>query len=147
MLSHFLRGILIALLVCGGCAYEPIAREVRIYRPGEPDPQTTTAPFKGTYILVRGARTPESQAMLQADLHKGDPLGFRVLPSGEIEAVAGTRTVVITPAEHVWIGTPSHRELEVGKTLIVVAIVVGAIVTVVFLAAFLNADAGSNHTL
>ena len=142
MLNHFLRGILAALLTCGGCAYQPIAREVRIYRPGDPDPQTIAAPFKGTYILVRAAGTPNSQAMLQADLYKGDPLGFRFLPSGEIEAVAGVRTVVITPAEHLWIGTPSHLELEVGKTLIVVAIVVGAIATVVFVAALLKSDTG-----
>ena len=142
MLNSFLRGILVALILSTGCVQAPIAREVRIYRPGETNTRTSTAPFDGRYVLVREPGKPHSQGLLQADLREGDPVGFRVLASGEIEAVAGARAMVIEQVEHLWMGTPEKGDLNVGKTIATTAIVIGIVAALVIVGMALGGSGG-----
>ena len=59
-------------------------------------PETTTnvgkAPRNGTYLLFT-AMSPNPTATVK--LNEGDPLGFRKLEDGRIEAVAGTQTFTL----------------------------------------------------
>ena len=139
MLNTLTRGMLVGLLMCTGCFKQPVPQEVSLYRPGDANPAPIKAPFKGVFYLVKDPGHFYSEGKLQADLRKGDLVGFRLLPSGQLEAVAGSRSLAIEPHPYMWIGTPAHGDLNRGKTLITAAIVAGAVVGVVGMVLFVGA--------
>ena len=109
--------LLVAALLTAGCLGSPHHHHggqlVAEYHPGD-KPETTSAPYKATYVLYHWPAPPtdppphtwvpekEVVELYVRGLSRHDPVGFAKTDAGQLQAVAGEEKILLDDGRYCW---------------------------------------------